>query len=160
MLLLKTDRSFRDILQSAGSSVAIIPASRPDVPDSANVQCANGIAVAARASAFGVTVIEGKWDGNLTRELFVVLVGNEAQVVGFARKAALEADAAANWFLFRRPGDDLVCENADRSREACGVTDDGFTLADGHIFQFETAYIPAQFNTAWGTRKGLTLESP
>jgi hypothetical protein len=41
-----------------------------------------------------------------------------------------------------------VRQDLNRNREACVLTEDGFTLPGGGIFQFGESYIPAQFNTA------------
>jgi hypothetical protein len=137
------------MLNDAGSSVALIPASRPHIPESENVQRANDLASFAKVNGLGVFVLEGRGLGT-AQELLVLVVGNEPQVVGFARRVIREADAATNWFLFERPGGDLMKENADGSREKCAFERDGFTLPDGDEFKLGTAYSSAQFNEAWG----------
>jgi hypothetical protein len=157
MLFTKIDKTFRDMLNDAGASVVIIPASRPHIADSVNVQRANDVALFARTKGLGVFVLEGRSLGTAPRELLVLVVGNEAEVVGFARRVTQEAEAAAAWFLFCRSGDDLVKENVDRSREKCVFQGDGFTLPDGGEFKFGTAYTPAQFNTAWGHSLGAEV---
>jgi hypothetical protein len=149
MLFTRTDKTFRDMLNGARSSVAIIPASRPRVRDSENVQRASDVALLARANGMGVFVLEGRGRGTASRELLVLVVGDALQITGFARKVVRESDAASDWFLFGRPGDDLVEENVDWSQRKCVFKGDGFTLPDGGEFKFETAYTPAQFNTAW-----------
>jgi hypothetical protein len=157
MLFTRIDRTFRDMLDSTRFPIAIIPASRPHVRDAENVQRANDVALFARTKGLGVFVLEGRSLGTAPRELFVLVVGNEAQIVGFARRVTQEAEAAADWFLFCRPGDDLVKENVDRSREKCVFESDGFTLPDGGEFKFRTAYTPAQFSTAWGNSLGADV---
>ena len=147
MLFTRIDKTFRDMLNGAGSSVALIPASRPHVSVSENVQRASDVAFLAKAKGMGVFVLEGRRIGTPARELFVLVVGDDS--LGIARKVVREADAASDWFLFLRPGDDLVKENIDRSRKQYGFKSDGFMLPDGGEFKFETAYTPAQFNTAW-----------
>jgi hypothetical protein len=157
MLLIKADKYPRDILVGVISPFAIVPASRPDLPNTENVERANNLAVAARTNGFGVTVIEGQWAGSDSRELFVFVVGNESQVVGFVRKMPFEADATANCFLFRREDGVFVRENSDRSREACVMNDSGFTLPDGRKFQLVTAFTPAPYNTAWAHSQGINV---
>jgi hypothetical protein len=157
MLLARTDKTFRDMLQGAGSPVALIPASRPHVRDSENVQRANDVALLARANGMGVFVLEGRARGTAARELVVLVVGDEQQIGAFARKIIREADAASDWFLLGRPGDDLVKENVDRSRNTCVFTSDGFTLPNDLSFKFETAYTPAQFSTVWGHPAGAEI---
>jgi hypothetical protein len=157
MLLLKFASAFRDILADSAAPLVILSALRPDSQNTANLQRANDLAVAATTSGFGVTVLEGRYDGGTTREFFVVVAGNETQVVGFARRVIRDSDTVADWFLFRRQDGELVREDGNRSREMCVVTDDGFTLADGRIFQFGTSYLPAQFNTAWGHSLGADI---
>jgi hypothetical protein len=146
----RVDKTFRDMLDATGSAVAIIPASRPYIRDSENVQRANDLALLSRANGIGVFVLEGCGAGTAARELLVLVVSNEPQVVGFARKVVREADAAASWFLFWRPGDDPIKESVDRRREKCVFESDGFTLPDGGEFKFGTAYTATQFNAAWG----------
>jgi hypothetical protein len=157
MLFTRTDRTFRDMLDGAGSFLAIIPASRTRIRDAENVQRANDVALLARANGMGVFVLEGRGAAAATRDLFVLVVGNEAHVVGFARRVIREADAASDWFVFCRPGDDPVKENIDRSREQWVFESDGFNLPDGGKFKFGTAYTPAQFNTAWGHSFGAEI---
>jgi hypothetical protein len=135
--------------------VAIIPASRPNIRDSENVQRANDVAMLAKANGMGVFVLEGR--GTVERELLVLVVGNETYVVNFARKVIREADAATKWFLLGRHGDDLLKENIDLSRETCLFQSDGFTLPDGTRFKFVTAYTADQFNTAWGHSLGAEV---
>ncbi len=138
------------MLSGPGAFVAIIPASQRHIQDSENVQRANDVALLARANGFGVFVLEGRGGANATQELMVLVVGQETQVVAFARKVVREADAASEWFLFCRTGRELVKENIDWTREECLFERDGFTLPDGSGFKFETAYTLAQFSTAWG----------
>jgi hypothetical protein len=157
MLLLKTDTSFRDILNGTSAPIAVLQASRPDIPDAANVQRANDLAVAAKIEGFGVMVIEGPSDARTAREIFVLVVGNVSQLVGFARKILNEAGSTADWFLFRRQNGDLVRENADRSRGVCLLDNKGFTLPNGRTFQFGRTFIPASFNTALGYSGGADV---
>lgn len=138
MLLLKRDRSFAEVLNGVASPVVIIPA--------VSVNSADAIAVAARTHGFGVTIIEGRWAGESAQQLFVILVGNESQLLGAARRTIHETDSAANWFLLRRPGFYLLVEDANRSRELCVLLDDRFTLPNGRTFQFGAAYTSASFN--------------
>jgi hypothetical protein len=157
MLFTRTDRTFRDMLNGAGSSVAMIPVSRPRIRDSENVQRASDVALLARASGLGVFVLEGHRRGTAARELLVLVVGDALQIIGFARKVVREADAASDWFLFERPGDDLVKENIDWSQRKCVFKGDGFTLPDGGEFKFETAYTPDQFSGVWGHSTGAEV---
>jgi hypothetical protein len=157
MLFSRTYKTFRDMLNGARSSVAIIPVSRPHILDSDNVQRANDVALLARANGLGVFVLEGRGKGTASRELLVLVVGDALQITGFARKVVRESDAASDWFLFGRPGDDLVKENVDWSQRKCVFKGDGFTLPDGGEFKFETAYTPAQFSTVWGPPTGADV---
>jgi hypothetical protein len=59
MLFTKTEKTFRDMIDSTCSPVAIIPASQPHIPDSLNVQRANDMALLAQANGMGVFVLEG-----------------------------------------------------------------------------------------------------
>jgi hypothetical protein len=45
MLLTKTDSTFKDILNDSTAPIVVLPASRPDVQDAANVQRANDLAL-------------------------------------------------------------------------------------------------------------------
>jgi hypothetical protein len=157
MLFTRTDKTFRDMLNGTRYSIAIIPASRPHIQDSGNVQRANDIALLARTNGLGVYILEGRGAPTSARELLVLVAGKEAQVNGFAKRVMQETDAAANWFLFCRPGSDLVKENVDRSRERCVFNSDGFRFPDGGDFKFAIAYTPAQFNTAWGHSFGAEV---
>src|ERR1700677_1374550 len=128
MLSARTDKTFRDMLNGAGSSVAIIPASRPHVRDSENVRRASDVALLGKALRMRVFVLEGHETGTATRELVVLVVGNEQQISAFARKVIREADAASDWFLFWRSGNDPMKEDIDRNRKTCMFENDGFTL--------------------------------
>jgi hypothetical protein len=150
MLFAKTDKTFQDMLNGVGSSVALIQASRPQIPDSENVQRASDVSLLAKAKGMGAFVLEGHKMEVATRQLFVLVVGDEQQIHSFARKVIRETDAASDWFLFWRPGDDLVQENVDRSQNACVFNTDGLTLSDGGEFKFERTYSPDQFSTIWG----------
>jgi hypothetical protein len=145
----KIGKTFRDMLRGADSPVALIPASRPRVRDSENVQRASDVALLAKALRMSVFVLEGRETGTATRELVVLVVGDEQQITTFARKVIREADAASGWFLFWRPDDDLVKENVDRSRNACVFNTDGFAVSGGFGSKFERAYMPTQFSTVW-----------
>jgi hypothetical protein len=155
MLLTRINKTFRDSLNGAGSSVALIPTSRPHVSDSENVQRASDVAFLAKAKGMGVLVLEGRRMETPARELFVLVVGDDS--IGIARKVIREADAASDWFLFCRHGDDLVKENIDRSRKQYGFKGDGFRLPDGGEVEFGAAYTPAQFNTAWCHSMGANV---
>ncbi len=149
MLLPRTAKTFRDMLHSTGCSVALIPASRPRIPESENIQRASDLASFARVIGLNVFVLEGRGLGT-TQELIVLVVGSEPLIVAFARRVVREAGAATSWFLFERPGGDLLKENPDCCREKCEFESDGFKLPDGDGFKFATAYSPTQFSAAWG----------
>jgi hypothetical protein len=150
MLFTKADKTFPDMLNGAGSPVALIPVSRPQVRDSENVQRASDVALLAGAKGMGAFVLEGRGTETAARELLVLVVGDEQQISAFARKVITEADAASDWFLFFHPGDDLVKEDVDRTRNTCVFNTDGFTLPNSVGFKFERTYTPAQFSTIWG----------
>jgi hypothetical protein len=57
MLFNRTAKTFRDMLNGAGSPVALIPASRPHVHDSENVQRASDVALLAKATGMGAFVL-------------------------------------------------------------------------------------------------------
>lgn len=140
MPLPPTDKTFRGMLYSTGSAIALIPATRHHIQDSENVQRASDVALLAKVNGIRACILEGRGAATALRELLVLVVGNEAQVVGFARKVVREADAAANWFLFCRPGGALLRENPDWRQFKCDLESDGFTLPDGFEFKFGAAW--------------------
>lgn len=115
------------------------------------------MALFARTKGLGVFVLEGRSLGTAPRELLVLVVGNEGQIVGFGRRVSQEAEAAADWFLFCRPGGDLVKENGDRSRENCVFESDGSTLPDGSEFKFGAAYPTVNLIRSGAIRPALRL---
>jgi hypothetical protein len=157
MLLLKSNRNFREVLQCAFTPLVILPASVPGETRDDSKARANDLTVTARIQGLGVTVVEGA-----KGELFVFASDNESQAVGFARKMLKESKLAEPWFLLLRSATGpLVLETADRSRVDCTLTESGFLMPDGRTVDITAAYVPASRNTAWlahlGYRVGSTL---
>lgn len=130
--------TFSNFLDNAIFPVALIPASCTNSTEAEDQERADILAVTARIEGLGVVVLAGRMAG--AQEFFVLATGDESQVVDFARKAA-------DWFLLRLADtDDLLRENADRSREKCIIRETGFVLPDGRTFEFAKAYRPDHVN--------------
>jgi hypothetical protein len=144
MLLLKTTRTFQEVLNQTLMPFVILPATT-DKPR------ANDLVVTGRIEGHGMAVIEGR-DGNL----FVLAVNNAAHVIGFARRVTSESKTAADWFLLFS-NDMLFRENSARNREDCTLTGTGFVLPDGGSFEYETIYDSASWFTALAHWQGVDV---
>ena len=144
MLLLKTKRSFQEIMAGVFSTLVILPATKTGETRDASKARANDLAVTARIAGVGAFVIE-----SAKGELFVMGSDNESQCVGFARKMLKESRIAEPWFILLYDDKGLLyLETADRQRKTGKLTDIGFVLPDGLIIEIVANYTPAQNNTA------------
>jgi hypothetical protein len=152
MLLLKTKRTFQEVLANAFTPLVILPASRPGETRDEGKARANDLAVTARIAGLGVTVVE-----STVGELFVLASSDESQTVGFARKMLRESKTGEPWFLFlRKEAGPLLKEMSDRTREDCTLTITGFGV-DGRTVEMVAAYVPAQNNTAMMHHRGFNV---
>lgn len=150
MLLLKTDRHWKQVLANAFTPLIIFPATVPGETRDESKKRANDLVVTARIAGIGVTVVE-----STTGDLYVMASDNESQSTGFARKMLLEQKLAEPWFLLLRDEKGpLLKEDSNRLRESCELTETGFVLPDGQVVVITKAYAVAQRNTAWGHSLG------
>lgn len=158
-MLLTRDRyyTFTRVFREATFPFVLVPICSPDKTEIENLQLMDGVAWESRSAGNGTIGLDGRWTGGDGRVFFLLGRAGESHVVGFARRMIREGKAAEDWFAFRNDAGELLKENADRSREVCSLTGDGFTLPDGRRFQFEKAYTPAQNATQYGHVKGFSV---
>jgi hypothetical protein len=154
VLLLKTKRSFQEIMAGVFTPLVILPASKAGESREESKARVNDLALAARMAGLGVTAIESTSGG-----LFVMASDNESQCVGFGRKLLTESKTAEPWFVLSMDGkgSSIVLETSDRNRKTGRLTPTGFVLPDDYSVEIAASYIPAQRNTAWLRSLGFNV---
>lgn len=144
MLLLKTKRSFEEIMAGVFSTLIVLPTTKPGETRAESKARTNDLTVTARIAGLGVFVIESEQN-----ELFVMCSDNESQAIGFARKMLTEGKLAEPWYilLYDDKGS-LIVETTDRNQDTGKLTKTGFILPDGYVINITAVYIAAQRNTA------------
>ncbi len=164
MLLLETTLIHVVAALESDRPIAIVPAHRPDQGDQDTLECAKGLATAARDAGFSFHVIEGRWtaSGAPQRSVLVVAdVNTAAHLLGRCRKWMREFEQ--NVFLFRNAESlDILQIVADGSRKGAVVgrvrLESGrLTLPDGRSFTFERAFQAAGWLTAMAHSRGAAV---
>jgi hypothetical protein len=164
MLLLQATLTHIVAVLESDRPLAIVSADRPDRTDQENLECAKGLAAAARDAGFSFHVIQGRWSVSGAQAWFVLIVADvntAALLLGRCRKWMKEFEQ--DWFLFRNADSrDILQIVADGSRKGALVGGvrlglGRLTLPDGQSFTFERAFQTAGWLTAMAHSRGANV---